>query len=765
MRSHVEAHVAQWRDAAVEAGLDGSAELWGEMAIALSDSPSHILALASALLPSSPARALAQLTSTPSLSLLPHAALLAARCHLALNAPQAAASALAAIPPTPQLPLDAMASPLPLAAPGAVGIPAPRAHSLPSLLMSAPVAVWASSDAVGAGWWWDVPQTQTQPSSRQTSATATATPAALPTRPSASASASASATHHHPDTTPHNPHPPPRTRAKPTALSPASASVNAIAIDALPPPAAPTSGRAKGKAVVAQQPPNPNPPAPLATPLPPSLPPAILASIPSPTPAQIAQSALGGGGGGAGSMPRDEDGLAPGEEQDVLVVAGTRPVSDEEWDALPAPPPTPLPFPPYVIRAALMAQTFLRQGADDAANKQWMQAGGKDVRCWENVGGGWAGPALETFLSLPTTPALPPPLLRLVCLVYLVLSASGGGAGSPSASRVRRALAALETEFGLRRGKARGLELAWARRLGEEGRWGEAVGVTGGLLSTDPHHPPTLLLHATLLAHLRLPTPLFRLAHLLHASLPDTAPALYAAGCYYLVADRMDEARKWFLRCAQADPRCAVAWVGFGHAWAAEGEGDSAVAAYAEAGKVDRGSHVPDLYMGVEHLRQGNAMVARGYFERARDKCPGDPAVHNETGVMWYGAGSYDKAVECFREALRCAGEREDRRPVGWKETWCNLGNALVKLRRYDEASATFRHVLSAFPRHQPAHLGLGFSEHLAWRIEAAIAAYHAALALGGSDFAQDMLERAVREGRGRGEWLVAGGGCIADGG
>ncbi|KAJ3338385.1 hypothetical protein HDU93_009550 [Gonapodya sp. JEL0774] len=432
--------------------------------------------------------------------------------------------------------------------------------------------------------------------------------------------------------------------------------------------------------------------------------------------------------------------------EETLIVGGVGPILEDDWNELPSLTPPPVPFPPQVILASLQALADRQQRNEGAAIRAYKEAAKGDPRCWEGVegaaghmrglGGGWG--STDTFLSTLPTSHLPLPLRRLLLLLYLIRLGAG------SLTRLRWTIEALEREFGVKR--RGGVELAWAEGLMVDGRWGDAIEVTASLLSQDPHNPSALFLHASLLTHLRLPTPLFRFSHLLHTHHPDASFSLFASGCYHLASGRFEEARKWFLRCTQVEYSRGEAWIGFGHGFAEEGEHDSAVAAYAEAGKVVSGSHLPDLFIGMEHLKQGNLVFAKGYFDSATKKCPSDSQVHNEKGMYHYREGSYLKALQCFREALQWAGESDMRCPSRCKETWCNVGNTLIKLSRYDEASTTFRHILTAFPNHQPAHIGLAFADHLAWRLGTAIESYHRALAMGPSDFCQDMLVKAIEE-------------------
>ena len=57
---------------------------------------------------------------------------------------------------------------------------------------------------------------------------------------------------------------------------------------------------------------------------------------------------------------------------------------------------------------------------------------------------------------------------------------------------------------------------------------------------------------------------------------PDRAIAWFAVGCYYLCAGQFESARRFFGKATALDASFAPAWLGFGHAFAAQDESDQA---------------------------------------------------------------------------------------------------------------------------------------------------------------------------------------------
>ena len=51
---------------------------------------------------------------------------------------------------------------------------------------------------------------------------------------------------------------------------------------------------------------------------------------------------------------------------------------------------------------------------------------------------------------------------------------------------------------------------------------------------------------------------------------PEHALSWFAVGCYYMATRQFDQARHYFGKATALDKNSAAAWVGFGHAFAAQ---------------------------------------------------------------------------------------------------------------------------------------------------------------------------------------------------
>lgn len=66
---------------------------------------------------------------------------------------------------------------------------------------------------------------------------------------------------------------------------------------------------------------------------------------------------------------------------------------------------------------------------------------------------------------------------------------------------------------------------------------------------------------------------------LIHAAVRlQLAVSWFAVGCYYLMIADFENARRYFSKATTIDMRFSPAWVGYGHAFAAQDESDQAMA-------------------------------------------------------------------------------------------------------------------------------------------------------------------------------------------
>lgn len=226
------------------------------------------------------------------------------------------------------------------------------------------------------------------------------------------------------------------------------------------------------------------------------------------------------------------------------------------------------------------------------------------------------------------------------------------------------------------------------------------------------HSPRLYPLHLAVLYETGSHNTLFHLSHTLSTHAPHESYTYLAIGTYYLSTFRIAEARRFFSKASLMDPHSAPAWIGFAHTFAAEGEHDQAIAAYSTAARLFQGSHLPQLFLGMQHLALNNMQLAWEYclaaFEmssgavkaeteddlgtrisNSSSSIGGDPLVLNEIGVILYHQANLPAAAKLFHKSLELASELGCDM-TAWVATRANLAHALRRLGKFEEALAEF---------------------------------------------------------------------------
>lgn len=273
--------------------------------------------------------------------------------------------------------------------------------------------------------------------------------------------------------------------------------------------------------------------------------------------------------------------------------------------------------------------------------------------------------------------------------------------------------------------------LSRAEALYTQCRFVEALELTSSILSSSDstsvlssqglqgqnlgHSPAVYPLHLACLYETGATNALFLLAHTLADNAPEESYTYLAIGVYYLSVSKIAEARRFFSKASLLDPHSAPAWIGFAHTFAAEGEHDQAIAAYSTAARLFQGSHLPQLFLGMQHLALNNMSLAYEYlcaaYAMSSGSTPGslptipsnpseglpplggDPLVLNELGVVLYHQNNLEGAVELFRQSLALAASLQCD-PGAWVATRANLGHALRRLGRLEAALMEFEECL-----------------------------------------------------------------------
>ncbi|KAH9928423.1 TPR-like protein [Amylocystis lapponica] len=286
----------------------------------------------------------------------------------------------------------------------------------------------------------------------------------------------------------------------------------------------------------------------------------------------------------------------------------------------------------------------------------------------------------------------------------------------------------LVDEFGL--GDNPDVLYSFADALYTQFRWADCFAVTSRILGLVSIHAPTMPLHIACLHHVsHLNSKLFILAHELVEREPESPISWYAVGVWYMTAKKWALARTYFSKTSLMDPRFSPAWIAFAHTFAYEGEHDHAVTAYSTSARMFTGSHLPLMFIGMEHIMLSNHALADEALEASHSICDGDPLLINERGVMAYNHGEFERAATLFKEALDLAQVVQSSQQA-WPATYLNLGTALRKLGRLEEARAAYQKVLEIDPRNPTGLAFMGVTHHLLGDIDAAIVKYHETLSV-----------------------------------
>jgi len=276
----------------------------------------------------------------------------------------------------------------------------------------------------------------------------------------------------------------------------------------------------------------------------------------------------------------------------------------------------------------------------------------------------------------------------------------------------------------------------------QSGEYQKCWQLTSSLLERDPFHLKGTLVHLAAAMELGHSNDLYLLACNLVKDYPQKAISWFAVGCYYYCIKKYDQARRYFGKATGLDGTFPPAWIGTGIAYAAQEEGDQAMAAFRTAARLFPGCHLPTLYMGMQYVRMHNFKLAEQFFTQAKSICPSDPLIYNELGVVAYNMKEYRKAVQLFELTLDHTSSSLNEM---WEPTLVNLGHALRKLKEYQRAVSYYEKALTFPTKSLSAFAGLAYTYHLMDNFEAAINYYHKALWLKPDDqFCTDMLTYAL---------------------
>jgi tetratricopeptide (TPR) repeat protein len=366
----------------------------------------------------------------------------------------------------------------------------------------------------------------------------------------------------------------------------------------------------------------------------------------------------------------------------------------------------------------------------------------------DDVGDGTAtAPARPESAPASTTTTSPPvPFPTVDCAWLLALYGMRLNRYSLVQSRgLGEKFGALETRFRL--GASLDVLAAKGEALLAHHDPGAAAALTRRVVAVDPFNRTAAAVHYASLVSLRKSAELFQVAHAAVSSSPRDPLSWYGVACYYLTLPRYAAAVRHLGKAVQLDPGFAPAWVALAQAYAGLEEVDPALAACRTALRLYPASHVPPLTMASLCLRTGSTVLAKQYIDMATARCPHDPGVYHEAGVLEYRQGNISEAHALFRFAASILADTPPYLRRTFEATYVNLGHAARKLGHYAEAIEAYNDALGLAPGKASTLAALAFAHQLNCEPEAAAAGYHAALSRVPDDsFCQRMLRVALQD-------------------
>ncbi|PQE08958.1 hypothetical protein CJF32_00002664 [Rutstroemia sp. NJR-2017a WRK4] len=290
------------------------------------------------------------------------------------------------------------------------------------------------------------------------------------------------------------------------------------------------------------------------------------------------------------------------------------------------------------------------------------------------------------------------------------------------------------------------LLLSKADLLFTQCRFKDALTITNSILADDKYNFSIYPMHLACLYELQLKNALFLIAHDLADNHPEEPCTWLAVGIYYLAINKVAEARRYFSKASMMDPHFGPAWIGFAHTFAAEGEHDQAISAYSTAARLFMGTHLPQLFLGMQNHMLNNMTLAEEFLKTAHELCKTDPLLLNEMGVVFYHQDRLQDAVSVLTRALEIA-EEIDSDSQAWIATRANLGHAYRRLHQYDAALVEFDEVLRQGGKDPAIFCAKGLVLLEQNRTYEAVLVFHEALAISPQDaIATELLNKALEE-------------------
>lgn len=180
---------------------------------------------------------------------------------------------------------------------------------------------------------------------------------------------------------------------------------------------------------------------------------------------------------------------------------------------------------------------------------------------------------------------------------------------------------------------------------------------------------------------------------------PNLAEEQFNLGNLYAKTGRKQEAKARFERAVEINPKLTVAQFNLGVLLAESGDYVEAEKVFAETVKKDPTLVEAHLNLGAIHLDNGRFDSAKACFEAAQKANPAHPSVGKYFGMLAIESGQNAEGLELLEKAEVRIGKNA--------ELLIHKGNALLALKRQDEAAEAYREALEIEPKNPVARRNL----------------------------------------------------------
>jgi len=130
-------------------------------------------------------------------------------------------------------------------------------------------------------------------------------------------------------------------------------------------------------------------------------------------------------------------------------------------------------------------------------------------------------------------------------------------------------------------------------------------------------------------------------------------------GDSYMALGRLGPAAAAYKAAVELDPDAAPAWTRLAKCSMALGDSAEAVVAARRALSLSRDSLEATIVLGYATLREGNPAEAEAVLSAAAKKHPGNATVRCLLGRCYAALGEKERAVACYKQALKCDPEHQ----------------------------------------------------------------------------------------------------------